>query len=118
MILTKVFMLPNRTKKIIPLDTPPEYLLEPLNELKTENIRYLVGLPGMSGLWGYVVFYEDENIYSCPGCGHHISNTFSYCPNCAHKMDPSADEPRKCPACDSTVSYTFKHCPECGNKLK
>ena len=89
-----------------------------LNEIKSENIKFLTSFSDKFGLMGYVVFYEDENIYACPGCGHHISNTFSYCPNCAHKMGPSVDAPLKCPTCNNDVAYTFKHCPECGGKLK
>ncbi len=118
MILNRVFMLPQKLTKPMPVSAPPEYLLEPLNEIKAENIKYLVGIPGLGGLLGYVVFFEDENIYACPKCGHHISNTFSFCPNCAHKMDPGADAPLKCPTCNNDVAYTFKHCPECGTKLK
>ena len=95
-----------------------EHVLPYLNEIRSENIKHIVGIPLSMGLCGYVVFYEDENIYACPGCGHHISNTFSYCPNCAHKMDPSVDQPLKCPTCNNDVAYTFKHCPECGGKLK
>ena len=100
------------------VDKSNNLVLPYLNEIRNENIHHIVGVPAQNGLRGYVVFYEDENIYACPGCGHHISNTFSYCPNCAHKMDPSVDAPLKCATCDNTVAYTFKHCPECGGKLK
>ena len=95
-----------------------DFALPFLNEIKNENIKHIVGIPVQNNLRGYVVFYEDENIYACPKCGHHISNTFSFCPNCAHKMDPSTDAPLKCPTCNNDVAYTFKHCPECGTKLK
>ncbi|MDF3003717.1 MAG: Double zinc ribbon [Oscillospiraceae bacterium] len=93
-------------------------ILEGLNEIKRENIVQVNTISNMNGLIGYDVFYEDENIYACPKCGHHISNTFSYCPNCAHKMDPSVDEPLKCPTCKNNVAYTFDYCPHCATKLK
>lgn len=94
------------------------YVMPYLNEIKSENIKQIVGISNNAGLTGYVVFYEDENIYACPKCGHHISNTFSYCPNCAHKMDPSVDEPLQCPTCKNNVAYTFDYCPHCATKLK
>ena len=89
-----------------------------LNEIKSENIKFLAPISSYNGLMGYVVFYEDENIYACPKCGHHISNTFSFCPNCAHKMDPGTDAPLKCPTCNNDVAYTFDYCPHCATKLK
>ena len=95
-----------------------ELVLPYLNEISNENIKHIVGVHGQTGLCGYVVFYEDENIYACPKCGHHISNTFSFCPNCAHKMDPSVDAPLKCPTCNNDVAYTFDYCPHCATKLK
>ena len=94
------------------------FIISYLNEIKRENILQIVPDCASNGTRGYVVFYEDENIYACPKCGHHISNTFSFCPNCAHKMDPGTDAPLKCPTCNIDVAYTFKHCPECGTKLK
>ncbi|MDF3003716.1 MAG: Double zinc ribbon [Oscillospiraceae bacterium] len=98
--------------------TNTDYVLPYLNEITSENIKFVTSFSSNIGLIGYVVFYEDENIYACPKCGHHISNTFSFCPNCAHKMDPSVDEPLQCPACNNNVSYTFDYCPNCGRKLK
>ena len=94
------------------------FVMPYLNEIKSENIKFLAPISSYNGLMGYVVFYEDENIYACPGCGHHISNTFSYCPNCAHKMAPSVDAPLKCPTCNKDVAYTFEFCPHCAAKLK
>ena len=70
------------------------------------------------GVGGYIVYYEDENIYACPKCDHHISNTFSFCPNCGYKMSSEADEPRKCPGCSHDISSTFTFCPDCGTKLQ
>ncbi len=95
-----------------------DLVLPYLNEIRSENIKHIVGIPVQNSLKGYVVFYEDENIYACPKCGHHISNTFSYCPNCAHKMDASVDAPLKGPNCNSDVAYTFDVCPHCATKLK
>lgn len=112
MILGKEVRFYGKEKSNSPFGT------ECLNEIRSENIKYIVGMSGYGGVGGYIVYYEDENIYACPKCGHHISNTFAYCPNCAHKMDPSADEPLKCPTCNNDVAYTFTFCPDCGTKLK
>ncbi|MEA5135291.1 MAG: zinc ribbon domain-containing protein [Candidatus Fimivivens sp.] len=118
MILSKVFMMPRKLIDPTLLSDTPDYMIEPLNEIKSENIKHLIGLPGLGGLLGYVVFYEDENIYACPKCDHHISNTFSFCPNCGYKMSSEADEPRKCPGCSHDISSTFTFCPNCSIKLK
>ena len=83
MILGKEVRFYGKEKSNSPFGT------ECLNEIRSENIKYIVGMSGYGGVGGYIVYYEDENIYACPECGHHISNTFTYCPNCAHKMDPS-----------------------------
>lgn len=61
-------------------------VLSGLNELQKENIVELVGVSGNLGLMSYIVFYEDKGICTCPGCGHDISNTFSFCPNCGRKL--------------------------------
>ena len=96
------------------IDTALPYM----NEIKSENIKHVTSYVWEGNLLGYIIFYEDDNIYACPGCGHHISNTFSYCPNCAHKMDPSVDAPLKCPTCNNDVAYTFDYCPHCATKLR
>ena len=105
------------TKMAFPTDTI-NHVLPTLNEIKSENIKHVVPYNWDGHLCGYIIFYEDENIYACPGCGHHVSNTFSYCPNCAQKMDPSVDAPLKCPTCNKDVAYTFEFCPHCAAKLK
>lgn len=116
MLLYQILEDPRLFKNSVRNNT--DYVMAHLNELKSENIKFLAPLSVGNGLIRYAIFYEDENIYACPGCGHHISNTFSYCPNCAHKMDPSVDAPLKCPTCNKDVAYTFEFCPHCAAKLK
>ena len=88
MIVSKVLMLPRNMPSLIHarISDPPDYVVDCLNEIRDENVRHLVGIPSGSGLMGYVVFYENENVCTCPGCGHDLSNTFTFCPNCGRRL--------------------------------
>ncbi len=63
-----------------------DFALNALNELQRESIVQIVASCTMQGIASYFVFYEKENICTCPGCGHDLSKTFSFCPNCGRKL--------------------------------
>ncbi len=67
-------------------DEITDFALNSLNEIKRENIVQIVASCTNTGITGYFVFYEKESIFTCPGCGHDISNTFSFCPNCGRRL--------------------------------
>lgn len=62
------------------------HAIDSLNEIKRENIVQITTSCNMNGIVSYIVFYEKENVCTCPGCGHDISNTFSLCPNCGRSL--------------------------------
>ena len=112
MILAKEVLLHGRKKSRFPFG------VDTLNELKTENIQHIISNSSHGRIYSCVVFYEDENVLTCPGCGHDIANTFSFCPNCGYKMYADSAEPLQCPTCNHPISSTFNFCSNCSVKLK
>lgn len=84
MILSKMLRPPgvfNKSEEAV-----TAFTLDTLNEIKRENIVQIVTSCAMHGILSYVVFYENENVCTCPGCGHDLSNTFTFCPNCGRRL--------------------------------
>lgn len=56
---------------------------------------------------------------TCSGCGHHLSLSAKFCPECGMKV--VASQPIKqvkfCPECGHQVEAGTKFCPECGHKM-
>ncbi len=120
MIVQKTLMTMPPGKLAKRINKKATYVLDGLNEIGMGNIRQMIGVPGLYGnsINSYIVFYEDQNIHACPQCGHDISNTFSFCPNCGYKMYADKAESHKCPTCNHDISDTFNFCPNCSIKLK
>lgn len=53
---------------------------------------------------------ELEEVYHCPGCNHHVSREFRFCPKCAYELTGS------CPSCHKQVHTDWAICPYCGEK--
>lgn len=120
MIVQKTLMTMPPGKLAKRINKKATYVLDGLNEIGVDNIKQIIGVPGIYGhsINGYIVFYEDKGVCACPGCGHDISNTFSFCPNCGYKMYADTAESHKCPTCNRDISDTFNFCPNCSVKLK
>ena len=51
-----------------------------------------------------------EEVYHCPGCNHHVSREFRFCPKCAYELTTT------CPSCHKQVHTDWSLCPYCGEK--
>ncbi len=50
----------------------------------------------------------------CPSCGHAVSKSAKFCPECGTKLNAK----KFCPECGKEVSADAKFCPDCGTKLQ
>lgn len=52
---------------------------------------------------------------TCPQCGYPVSNHFSYCPNCNHKLtEKNEKQGAICKSCGAHISVDAKYCSACG----
>ena len=85
MIVQKQFMATPPGKVVKTFNKEAVYILDGLNEIGRENIIQLAANLYSGTIVNYNVFYEDKGIFTCPECGHDISNTFSFCPQLRQK---------------------------------
>jgi RNA polymerase subunit RPABC4/transcription elongation factor Spt4 len=67
-------------------------------------------IPNALGILLYFVLRQPRQ-NACAECGTLVQATFSFCPQCRHKLSTS------CPRCERAVRINDMYCPYCGDAL-
>ena len=68
-------------------------------------------IPNALGILLYFVLRQPLRS-ACPQCGNAVETSFSFCPRCSCKLNPS------CPQCQRVIGPNDIYCPYCGVTLR